>query len=303
MSSGSSAWNEKPRPGEVSASEAYAASARWDDVAESQQAPLEAAYQRFVREHPQGKVPVSQREKNREQLMLWKGQVENPPASAKQVENQPLPTAQVEQPSAAATHIEEPPATTEPSKSARPQQGFNWGGLLIVSSVIGYLLVGAMWVRSVRRSPPPSRGDKLSLPQAYDLHIMAGPRIATAGRWTLFDYIQHVVLWPRLEYRSYQFQLQAMAVNKPQTALAATISVVLKRLIAETLCVAAVIALPMFWFTDDQVWLRNGTRLAAIILWTPLTVAVGLVISPVFWVVHLGIEPLLRLFAVPSTRD
>ena len=66
--------NEKPRPGEVSASDAYAASASWDGVAESQQAPLDAAYQRFTREHPQGRVLVEEREKNREQLMLWKRQ-------------------------------------------------------------------------------------------------------------------------------------------------------------------------------------------------------------------------------------
>jgi hypothetical protein len=49
--------NEKPRPGEVSASEAYAVSERWDDAAESQQAPSEAAYQRFTREHPARQSP------------------------------------------------------------------------------------------------------------------------------------------------------------------------------------------------------------------------------------------------------
>jgi hypothetical protein len=195
---------------------------------------------------------------------------------------------------------QEPVTAASPSKAVRSQDGLGWAWLLTISLVIGYVLVGVMWVRAVRKVPAPILDNKLSVAQAWDLHIIAGPRIATADSWSVLDYFLQVALWPRLEYSSYRLQLAGLGV--PRTILAATISVVLKRLTAETLCVAAVIALPMVWFRDDQVWLRHGTRLAAIVLWMPLTVLVGLIISPAFWVVHYGIELVLRLFPASSTR-
>jgi hypothetical protein len=195
---------------------------------------------------------------------------------------------------------QEPIADAPPSKPVQSADGFDWKWLLFISLPLGYVLVGIMWVRDVRKTPAPIVGDRLSIPQAWDLHVMTGPRIATAGRWSIFDYASQVALWPRLDY--YSIRAQLAGFGKPQTIFAATLSVVLKRLSAETLCVAAVIALPRFWFTGDQFWLRYGTRLVAIVLWTPLTVVVGLIISPLFWIIHYGIELIWRLFAPSTTR-